>query len=336
MPATSSLSAAISYGTQADKTTAATALQTGLKTRSTMPGPTWDTYDPGAEHPGPADRNTIKRAATQKTGYIAPFGSTGSFYPRLFGYQLRGAGFDVVTTDETTHFTHVFTIASGDDYAYMSVIWALENWERMIIGARLQTLGFNATPQSIEITDTGIGMVSGAVQGAPTYNEEIAVPIKPTIGYGSILIDAVELTTDAIKGHQWTITDTLDTEDYQLWMEGRNDIPQSSIGIAGSFDDIDVTQAIYEKLVTGGAVDGSPDSAAIMAALDIMYQSAEVIPGAAVPYSLQMEAPDAEFAMGDFEASGEDIVRFSAEYEIVDLSAQPLTFTLVNDVASYA
>lgn len=332
----SSLNAALSYGVQADKDTAATALQTGLKTRSTMPKPTWDTYDPGPEHPGPSDRNTSRRSATQRTGYIAPFGSTGVLYPRLIGYQLRAAGFDVATTDETTHFSHEFTIATGADHAYISAVWALDTWTRMVKGARLQSLAFSATPQRIEITDSGIGMVSGPVTGSPTYTAEMDIPIKPTIGSGSILIGGIELTTGAIKGHQWTVTNALDTEDYQLWVEGRNDIPQTEIGLAGSFDELDIDKTLYEKVVTGGVSDGAPDSASVMAVLDILYQSAENITGAAVPYSLQMEVEDVELDLGDFEATGSEIVRGSIDYEMIDLSAVPLKFTLINDVASYA
>ena len=73
-----------------------------------------------------------------------------------------------------------------------------------------------------------------------------------------------------------------------------------------------------------------------------LTQEPKTISGAAVPYSVQVEIPYVEIELdpAGFEGAGADLVRWAFTYEMADdkslLDAtEPITITVVNDVAAY-
>lgn len=336
----SSLIASYSLGIQADKDTAATAFITGLKTQSNVPGPRWDTYDPGPEHPGPTTRNSAKRSYDERTGYVAPFGSTGLLYPRLVGTQLVGIGMEAATTDNTTHYSHAFTMALADAVGYLSAIYQATDtaWQRMITGGRLSSLQFTADPQNeIQVVDQGLGLVVGAPAGGETFTDEEAQRIKATKGTATINVNSVAFTR-AIRGFQVTFTQSLDEQDFQLLQAGRADLPQNSLGIEGEIQQIDLYEDDYQLIQNGAIGATDPDVTVAKGDIAIKFESAANISGAAVPYSLEFVFPAVQFVMGEFPASGEDPMRYALQFAMVDAPggpAEPVTVNLVNDVAAY-
>ncbi len=337
----SSLTAALSLGIQADKDTAAAGtFQTGLLTQSTMDSPAWDVIDAGAEHPGVSDRNTTNRSPDERFSYTVPISFGGLLYPRFIGMGLRGIGFDVSTTDNTTELSHAFTIAAPEDVGYLTALWKLGTgsgeFERRATGVRLTQLQFSAESQKLEVSGQGIGLVDGEALGTETKQAEIAQKLMPTIGTYSLTIGGVAFTSNKVRTAQITIEQALDESDYALWTQGRIDLPQNSIGMRGSLGGIDIAYDEYKKINWGGTGGSSPDFDAVLSdALTMKWTSAADISGASVPYSIEFDISSAQLSMSGFEASGENKVRFNLDWEMIDDSATPAEITLVNDVDSY-
>lgn len=337
----SSLLASYSLGVQADKDTQATALVTGLKTRSSVPGPEFDTYEPGAEHPGPTTRNTLRRSPTERTGYLAPFSSSGLLYPRLFPIQLIGAGFTISSADNTTHYTHTGNIALADALQYLTCIYSAtdETWLRAITGGRITSLQVTADPQNeITVSDEGQGLVIGAVAGSPTYVDEEPIRIKSTIGTAALTVNTVDLSSIPIRGFTWNVAQTLDDQDFQLFQANRADLPQQSIDITGEIQELDLTKDDYQLIQNAGIGNTDPSLIAATGDLTFTFQSASNIPGAPVPYSVQFVINAAEFVMSEFPADGENLMRYAMTYQLLDAPggpAQPAQVIIVNDQASY-
>lgn len=333
--------AAYSLGVQSDISTQATTLITGLKTRSNVPGPTWDTNEPGVEHPGPVVRNTVRRSPTERTGYVAPFGSTGLLYPRLFPVQLTGAGFAITTADNTTHYTHTANIALADALSYLTCIYQAtgEEWKRAITGGRLTSLQVTADPQAdISVTDEGIGIVMKAVTGTPAFVDEEPIRIKATKGLATLNINGESLANLPMRGFTWNAAQELDDQDFRLFTSTRADLPQNSIDVTGEVQQLDLDKDQYQ-LIQNAAI-GNTDPSLITAQGDLAFkfESAQNIAGATVPYSVQFVINAAEFAMSEFPADGNSLMRFALTYQLLDAPggpAQPAQVIIVNDVAGY-
>jgi hypothetical protein len=337
----SSLLASYSLGVQADKETQATSLVTGLKTRSNVPGPAFDTYEPGAEHPGPTTRNTLRRSPTERTGYLAPFGSTGLLYPRLFPIQLIGAGFNISTSDEGTYYTHTANIALADALQYLTCVYSAtdETWLRAITGGRITSLQVTADPQNeITVTDEGQGLVIGAVSGTPTYQDEEPVRIKSTAGTAQMNVNGVDLSNIPIRGFTWNVAQALDDQDFQLFVASRADLPQQSIDITGEVQELDLLRDQYQLIQNAGVGNTDPSLIAATGNLGFQFESAANISGAAVPYSVNFVIGSCEFTMSEFPADGENLMRYALTYQLLDAPggpAQPAQVVIVNDVPSY-
>ena len=338
---TSSLTAAYSLGIQDDINTQATVLITGKKTRSNVPGPEWDTYEPGPEHPGAVSRRTARRSPTERTSYVAPFGSTGLLYPRLFGVQLAGVGFTPTTDDQTTHQVHTFNLSLADALHYISCVYQAtdETWLRAITGGRLTSLQVTADPQNeITVIDEGTGIDIGAVAGTPTYVDEQPVRIKATKGTASLNVNGVSLAGKTMRGFTWNVAQELDDQDFRLFYSQRADLPQSSIDVTGDIQELDLSKADYQLLQNGAVGNTDPSLVVATGNLAFKFESASNIPGAPVPYSVEFILNAAEFAMSEFPADGENMMRYALSYQLLDIAggpAQPAQVVITNDVAAY-
>lgn len=337
----SSLFAAYSLGVQAGKATQATTLITGKKTRSNVPGAEWDTYEGGPEHPGPVTRRTLRRSATERTSYVAPFGSTGLLYPRLFGNQLIGAGFTPTTDDQTTHQIHTFDIALANALSYITCIYQAtdETWKRAITGGRLTSLQVTADPEAeITVVDEGMGLEIGSVTGVPTYVDEQPVRIKSTRGSATLVVNGVSLAGLSMRGFTWNVEQSLDDQDFQLFNQERADLPQQSIDVTGEIQQLDLNKDHYQLVQNGGIGNTDPSLVVATGNLSFLFQSAANIPGAPVPYSVEFVINAAEFAMSEFPADGDSKMRYALTYQLIDAvggPAQPAQVIITNDVAAY-
>lgn len=335
-----SLLSAFSLGVQSNKTTAATTHHTALATVSGM-DPEFDVREPPAEHPGPGARTTLRRSPSERTGYIVPVNATFFLRPRFIGRVLRAMGFGVSSVNNTTHFTHTFTLANRTAVAWLTAIhkWSGDtDLERKVIGVRGTQLQMNAGPDELQCTFEGLGLTEGNATGSETKVAEIDTLISTKTGSLSFAI-AGNTVTSPIRGNQLTIAQELDREDKVLHQSGRADLPQQSIDLSGTLQGIDIDHndyEIYRRIKRGGMAATAPTLTAVTGALSFTYESAGNISGAAVPYRLTVAFPTVEYNIVSPNANGRDLIRADVSYAMIDDSATPVTITLVNDQASYA
>lgn len=332
---------AMSLAVQTDKDTAAQFnFVTGLLTQSQLATPAWDVIEPGEEHPSPLGLATDRNSLDERFGFLTPYSSTGMLYPRFFGMLLRGAGFGVSSTDNTTYYSHDFTLVPSDDVVYLTALWSVGQgtageFTRRSAGVRMNSVGLTATPREITVSAAGNGLTDQTAGGSEVLTAEQKTKLLPTLGSVSVDIGGTELTTDVFREASINIEQTLDTEDYALWTQGRVDMPQTLIGINGSFSGVDASFNEYKKLNWGGTSGTEADYNPVTADLDWTWQSVSNISGAAVPYSVRVQMPNCQLMMTGLEASGSDLVRFGFDYSMVNLAGTPITITIVNDHASY-
>lgn len=337
--AASSLASSFSLGVQSAKDTAATTYHTALATVSGA-DVLFDTQDPPLEHPAPATRSTLRKSAPERTGYLAPVNATFLLHPRFVGRALRAMGFACATTNNTTHYTHVFTIAADASVAWLTAIhkWSgTTDLERKITNLRGESLAINADLNQIQCVFGGVGLVEGNATGSETKVAEVNTLLKPNTGSITFEVGGSGITT-TYRGNQMTIAQQLDRDERVLHSSGRAGLSRLSIDATGTLQGIDIdlgTYAHWKALKRGGA-GTSPSLSSVTGLLTWQFTSADNISGAAVPYSLTTSIAAAAYDMVSPNANGQDLIRGDITWQMIDSSTPPITITLVNDQASYA
>lgn len=346
-----STSAKFKAAIQASKGTAATAnFVCFTATDSGMPM-TWDTVDKGPEH-GCAggssdDRVTANKSPDRRTSYIVNPSVNMYAYARSLPVLLAGIGFDIASTDVTTHYSHVCTLADRADLAWLTVLHKIGSKTRRSTDTRLASLNMTASPQNgIQFQSEMNGLTLDYAAGTETQIAESTYELLPSAGSISLQLDPdgtpVEIaniggSTGAFSADV-SMANPLDTAQQKLFEVGRADLPPTGLDITGVIRGLDVDWTTYERIYNGAAAATDPSTEVAIASLDLAFQSPENIPGAAVPFSYTISIPyvTVDLDPANFQASGGNAIRWNFNWAMVDQSATPITATVINDVDDYS
>ena len=333
-----SLGSAFSLGIQSAKGTAATNYKTTLATVSGMQ-PTFDIRTAPLEHPGGASRATKQKSTDARTGYLTKPKATFILRPNFIGTALMGLGFAVSSVNASGVYTHTFTIAAPASAKWLSALWYVATEDAAMTlkstDVRLTKLSLNATPDSVEGQIEGSGLSALEASGSETLVSEAAHEILPTSGSLTIQSSTVALTT-AVRGANFDYTQELLEDDRTLFSSTRTDLPIKSQDAQVTFSGVDLSRALYRKVVNAGGSNTTASLSPFTGDLTYTFQSADFA-GGSTPYSLTITMPSVqyEFSEGTIQAQNDDQVRVDIVAKMIDNVATPLTITLVNTISAY-
>ena len=282
------------------------------------------------------DRATVKKSATDRAGYIVRGNLRGYLYPKMIGMMLLGAGFKPTTSTVTAGvYSHVFKLAERADYSWLTVLSKLGSVTRRAVDCRINSLAIEANTRGINWTAGLLGLTTGTAPGSETGSDEALVKMLPGEGTLSLVDGATTILasgTDVIQGLNMNIANPLDDADQSVFVFTRADLQQQGVDVTGKLNGLEVDYDIYTLLHYGDGTTPSPSVKVL--SLDWKWESAvEFV--TSYPYSLRVQVPQAEFTLDDFEANGNNIVRWDTTWRMVDNVTDPITVTLVNGTASY-
>lgn len=347
MSATSEASALGSFfalGKQSIKGTAATTL---YKTYATVSGlaPIFSDREAPVEHPSASGSalNTRRKSPTRHPNYLAGAKATFLLRPKFIVPALMAAGFEVQTADNTTHYTHTLTLATGSAHHWMTSAWNVDETDGAFVtrgvDMRATSFAMSASPEQIEANMTLRGLTIEPMSGSPTYVLEANDEIVPWLGARTTLTMNGYSVVERVRGVEFSIENTMRESDGAIWEAALTGLPQQSIDISLGLTGVNISDDIVEALWYGGVGNSTVDTAAVTGAVNIKWESEDDISGASVPYSIAISIPSVEW-LGDpesFEANGDDFIAPTlTAYMLDNVDAQePITITVINDVASY-
>jgi hypothetical protein len=246
-----------------------------------------------------------------------------------------------VQAGSATYYTHTFTLADRDEAGWASMLHALgegsARFERKVTDCRWSQLDVKASRQNITWEGKGLGLTEAQSAGTEVIVAETNALISMAAGSFSLLADAVAILGSTPRGHDFTVKQDLSEDDPTLHTTTRADLPVTGIDVTGVLRGMDLDYTTYRRMLWGSATGTGPSLIVPEAALDWQYLSPGNMADCSLPYQLRTQITTATVQMGNFEASGNNLVRFDATYEMQDrVSAAPLTITLRNKYASYA
>ncbi len=333
-----SLSSAFSLGIQSAKGTAATNYKTTLATVSGMQ-PTFDTRTAPLEHPGGASRATAQKSTDARTGYLTKPKATFILRPNFIGTALMGLGFQCSSVNNSGYYTHTFTIAATASAKWLSALWYVATEDAAMTlkstDVRLTKLSLNATPDSVEGQIEGSGLSALEASGSETLVSEAAHEILPTAGSLTVQSSSTPLFT-AVRGVNFEFTQELLEDDRTLFTATRQDLPIKSQSAQITFSGVDISRALYRKVVNAGSSNTTASLSPFTGDLTYQFESADFVSGS-VPYSLTVTMPSVqyEFSDGTIQAQNDDQVRVDVVAKMIDNVTTPLTIVLVNGISAY-
>jgi hypothetical protein len=334
-----SLESWFALGKQAAKGTAGTTLYKTLATVSSI-GATYDEREPPLEHPAVSTRATARKSAIKRPSYMSNAKATFILRPKFIVPALLAAGFQVTTTNNTTHYTHVCTLGSSAAHKWMTSAWSVEESDGAFIlrgvDMRATSLNLAISPDQIEGSIELRGLTLDPMSGSPTYVTEQADEIAPwnmtrtTLSMNSY--DVVE----RIRSMEFAVTNTMREDDRAVGETARTTMAQQSIDISLAIGEVNVSDDIVEAFHYGATGGSTVDLDAVTGAIDILFESDDNISGASVPYSLQIAIPSVSYTMDtEPEANGDGLITAGLTAYMIDDSSTPITVTVVNNVSSY-
>lgn len=337
----SSLASQFALGVQTNQTTVATLHQSALATQSGL-SPEFDFFEPPPEHPGPAARSTARKTAPERVGFTVPVNCTFLLHPRFIGMALLAMGFvktATVASNPAGYFTHTFKLANDAAMHWMTALHRYEGATTLLRRAsqvRGEQLQINVDTQQIECQFTGRGLQEATPSGTPSIAAESPVLISPYTGSMVLEIDGGAIATD-LRGNQFQITQTLDTDDRKLHTPGRLGLPRTEIDITGTLQGIPVDMGAYVHYLEIVRRNGTnPSLESPTGELTWTFASNTNIDATSTPYSITIALAEVAYAMVAPNANQRDIIRADITYQMLDTSTDPIVITLVNDVANYA
>lgn len=324
---------------QANKGTAATAFFKALATVSRL-GATYDEREAPLEHPAVTTRATARKSNVKRTSYLAGAAVTGILHPKFVVPLLLANGFQVVTTDDTTHYTHVCTLGSATNHKWMTAAWNVEANDGAFVNRgkdmRGTSLNFSVSPDQIEYSGEFRGLTLEPMSGSPTYTSEASAEIVPWLMTRTTMTMNATDITERIRSMELAITNTLREDDRAIGESERTALPQQNIDISIALGEINISAALFNTFHYGASNGTSVVLNGVSGALDIKFASENNISGAAVPYSMQIAIPSLGYTMdGEPEASGDDLITLGLTAYMIDDVATPITITVINDVSAY-
>lgn len=310
--------------------------------------PAFDVIDKGPEHGCnvTADRATARRSESRRSSYMVQAGLTMAGYPRAIPALLAALGFAINTTDNTTHYTHAATLATRPNWPWVTCLHDIGSKVLRGSDMRASQLTFNADQNGLTFDATFMGLVLGNAAGTETHTAETSWELLPSAGSISIQLDPdgtpVEIANigaaQLARSLSITIDNPLDEAQQTLFSFGRADLPPQGLSVTGTVGGLDVDWTTYNRIVNGGAAGTAPSANTAVASFDLTFESPEDISGAAVPYSMAISIPYVQISLDDsnFQASGDNLISWTFNWEMIDKSAAPITITTINDHTSYA
>lgn len=336
MASISTSTAALSLGLQSALGTAATNYLTTLATDTAFPvaTPIEQTLPP--EHGGDITntRPTTRRSRSEVTGKTVDVPFTGILHPRSLGYRLRAAGFNVATTGSASLYTHVFTLGPAGSGKLLSAHYkagtGANRVARVVRDVRPTSLSIRASADQSWLTETmqATGLEIIDETGSESFNPESPVRFSSARGSYTFLLDGGAFSAQNPANAELTFTPQVDADDFRIFQTNRATYDIIGWTAAGSLGGFSFLPAEYAKIEEGIEY-GS---------LLIRYESTSNIPDESAPYSVEFNIANLSARPSQIPATGTDRMRMDVSFDMDDLSGgtQPLTITLVNDVASYA
>ena len=311
--------------------TTAMAQQSGINSRR-------DEINQTPEHGIGADRATEHKSATQYGSYVVTGSMQQAAYTTTLGLLLLGAGFKVTTTGAGTAKTHTFKLADRNQLSWLAILSKIGSVTRRAVDCRVSKLTIEAGLDTMRYSADFMGITLDDPTGSETFTSEDLTKLSPAIGSLTLNIGGTEIfntTADTLQRFTMEINNPLDDGDRSLFRFKRADLQQSGLGITGTIEGLDLDYAdIYNRLIRGGATSGEPVTDVAVGTLVTQFKSAVNVEGDVVPYSLQATI-NAEFTLDDFQAEGNNIVRWNTRYRMIDNVTDPVVIALVNAKASY-
>lgn len=301
--------------------------------------PVYNLLEPGPEHTGEAHtRTTRRRTAARRDDYLMEFGGRMHLYPNMIGVLLRGIGFGVNTTNNTTYYSHAFTLANRTSYAWMSVLHrnadGADQFERKAADARLSNLTVEAGREGINCTFDGLALSEAQAAGTETTADEDDTRLAATVGSFTATIGGVAIASK-IRAATVAIDNPLSRDERALFQFDHDDLPPEGVDITGTLGGIDVTYDLYKKLHWGGTAGTAPVEAVPEGIVSVTLNSPDNISGAAVPYGITFSLAKVELMLGNWRPTDANLLRADVTWRMIDTGSTPITVTLVNNKSSY-
>ena len=346
MAGTPSTSALLKVGKQAAKgTPIGSGFITGLMEQSSFTV-SFDELTKTPEHGGAAlaDRATARKSTTSRSGYLVRGAFRQAAYPTLIGMWLKGAGFDIssAVANAATAYAHTCTIAERDDVAWMTVLHTIGGVERRATDARVSRLTLTGQPDGLKFSGEWRALEEDAAAGTETTTAEDTNEILPSAGSLTMVYDPddaattiVDTTTDELNRLTLDIANPLDEADQALFRFGHADLAQNGMDITGTVEGAPVDWDVYDYIVRKEGT--GPSAVPALCSLTYTFESAVDIAGDTVPYSIVVTLPHVEVNINDngFSAEGENLIRWTYDYRMIDMDTDPITIVLTNLKASY-
>lgn len=335
-----SLGSFFAVGIQGAKGTAATTLYKLIATDSSL-APEFEYRDTRLEHPSAGGTTSWAMANTdQVTGYIGRASVTFPLRPKCIVPVLQSCGYGVSTTDNTTYYTHTLTQGADAAHKWLTAIWKVDDSDAAFyvrgVDGRCTSLTISVSTEEIMCTAEYGFLTVAPLSGSPTYVDEQADEIVPWVGARTDIDIGGYTVVEVMRAAEFTFTNTLREDDKALWSQSRVNMQRQSIGIQASFNEINVSDSVYEALYYGADAGSTVATAPVTGNIDVEWRSAANISGASVPYEFQFIAPSVQWKPnGAPTASGDELITIGADGMVVGNVATPSTIKVLNNVSSY-
>lgn len=335
-----SLGSFFAVGIQGAKGTAATTLYKLIATDSSL-APEFEYRDTRLEHPSAGGTTSWAMANTdQVTGYIGRASVTFPLRPKGIVPVLQSCGYGVSTADNTTYYTHTLTQGTDAAHKWLTAIWKVDDSDAAFyvcgVDGRCTSLTISVSTEEIMCTAEYGFLTVAPLSGSPTYVDEQADEIVPWVGARTDIDIGGYTVVEVMRAAEFTFTNTLREDDKALWSQSRVNMQRQSIGIQASFNEINVSDSVYEALYYGADAGSTVATAPVTGNIDVEWRSAANISGASVPYEFQFIAPSVQWKPnGAPTASGDELITIGADGMVVGNVATPSTIKVLNNVSSY-
>lgn len=334
-----SLNSRFAVAVQASKGTPATTGFVIGRMRESWLQPAYSLLEAGPEHTGQSGtRATRRRAASRRNDYLMEFGGRMYLYPHMIGVLLRGMGFGVNVTDNTTYKSGAFTLADRTAYAWLSVLHRNgdggDAFERKAKDARLTSLTIEAGRDGCNANFEGLALAEAQSTGTETSENEVNARLSSGAGSFTATIGGAAISSQ-IRAATLTIDNPLSRDEWSLFSFAHDDLPPEGVEISGTLGGIDVTYDLYKKMNWGGTSGTAPVAVVPEGPVSITLNTPDNIAGAAVPYGITASMADVELTLGNWRPADANLLRADVTWRMIDPGTTPLTITLVNTKATY-
>jgi hypothetical protein len=181
--------------------------------------------------------------------------------------------------DNTTYYTHTLTQGADAAHKWLTAIWKVDDSGRRILRAwcrwTLHIVDYQRVSTEEIMCTAEYGFLTVApLSGSPTYVDEQADEIVPWVGARTDIDIGGYTVVEVMRAAEFTFTNTLREDDKALWSQSRVNMQRQSIGIQASFNEINVSDSVYEALYYGADAGSTVATAPVTGNIDVEWRSA--------------------------------------------------------------